>query len=216
MLCPNMEDMRLNLFELVKVSVTVTQAAETYGCQVGRGGMMRCPFHEDRHPSMKLNANYFYCFGCGATGDVIDFVARLFGLSSYEAAKKLAYDFGLDPDKPPAAMALKKPYPLARAFRNDEMYCQRVLCDYLHLLERWKVEYAPQSPEDELDDRFVEACQMMEYVNYLLDVLMYAELEQRVKAVDTLLEEGNIAELDERLKRLEKEGCHRGEERAIE
>ena len=49
----------MNLFELVKVSVTVTQAAETYGCQVGRGGMMRCPFHEDRHPSMKLNANYF-------------------------------------------------------------------------------------------------------------------------------------------------------------
>ena len=29
-------------------------------------------------------------------------------------------------------------------------------------MERWKVEYAPQSPEDELDDRFVEACQMME------------------------------------------------------
>ena len=164
---------------------------------------------------MKLNRDYFYCFGCGTTGDVIDFVARLFGLSGYEAVKKLAYDFGIDPDKPPAAVAVNKPYPLARVFRNDEMYCQRVLCDYLHLLERWKVEYAPQSPEDELDDRFVEACQMMECVNYLLDVLMYAELEQRVKAVDTLLEDGNIAELDERLKRLEKEVPHRGEERAI-
>ena len=88
-------------------------------------------------------------------------------------------------------------------------------CDYLHLLERWKVEYAPQSPEDELDDRFVEACQMMECVNYLLDVPMYAELEQRVTAVDTLLADGNIAELDERLKRLEQEVPHRGEERAI-
>ena len=167
------------------------------------------------HPSMKLNRDYFYCFGCGATGDVIDFVARLFGLSSYEAAKKLAYDFGIDPDKPPAAMALKKPYPLARAFRNDEMYCQRVLCDYLHLLERWKVEYAPQSPEDELDDRFVEACHMIEYVNDLLDVLMFAELEQRVKAVDKLLKDGTIAALEQRLQRLEKEVCHRGEERAI-
>ena len=167
------------------------------------------------HPSMKLNRDYFYCFGCGATGDVIDFVARLFGLSSYEAAKKLAYDFGIDPDKPPAAMALKKPYPLARAFRNDEMYCQRVLCDYLHLLERWKVEYAPQSPEDELDDRFVEACHMIEYVNDLLDVLMFAELKQRVKAVDKLLKDGTIAALEQRLQRLEKEVQHRGEERAI-
>ena len=205
----------MTLFELVKQNICVPDAAEHYGLQVNRNGMCSCPFHEDRHPSMKLNERYFYCFGCGATGDVIDFVARLFGLSSYEAAKKLAYDFGIDPDKPPAAVALKKPYPLARAFRNDEMYCQRVLCDYLHLLERWKVEYAPQSPEDELDDRFVEACHMIEYVNDLLDVLMFAELEQRVKAVDKLLKDGTIAALEQRLQRLEKEVCHRGEERAI-
>ena len=104
---------------------------------------------------------------------------------------------------------------MARAFRDDEMYCQRVLCDYLHLLERWKVEYAPQSPEDELDDRFVEACQMMEYVNYLLDVFTFEELEQRVKAVDILLKDGDIAELEQRLKCLEKEVCHHGEEQAI-
>ena len=57
---------------------------------------------------MKLNERYFYCFGCGATGDVIDLVARLFDLSSYEAAQKLAQDFGIGPDKPPAAAALPK------------------------------------------------------------------------------------------------------------
>ena len=79
----------MNLFETVKNSVTVKQAAEYYGCKVNRGDMICCPFHDDRHPSMKLNRDYFYCFGCGATGDVIDFVARLFGLSSYEAAKKI-------------------------------------------------------------------------------------------------------------------------------
>ena len=44
---------------------------------------------------MKLNERYFYCFGCGATGDVIDLVARLFVLRSFEAAQKLAQDFGL-------------------------------------------------------------------------------------------------------------------------
>ena len=112
-------------------------------------------------------------------------------------------------------MALKRPYPLARAFRNDEMHCQRVLCDYLHLLESWKVEYAPQSPEDDPDDRFVEACYMIEYVDHLLDVLMYAELEQRVKAVDMLLKDGTITALEQRLKRLKKEVQHRGEEREI-
>ena len=205
----------MTLFELVKQNICVPDAAKHYGLQVNRNGMCSCPFHDDRHPSMKLNRDYFYCFGCGATGDVIDFVARLFGLSSYEAAKKLAYDFGIDPDKPPAAVALKKPYPLARAFRNDEMHCQRVLCDYLHLLEHWKIKYAPQLPEENPDDRFVEACHMIEYVDHLLDVLMFAELEQRVKAVDMLLKDGTIAALEQRLKRLEKEVQHRGEEQAI-
>mgnify|MGYP001779670609 CR=1 FL=1 len=37
---------------------------------------------------MKLNEEYFYCFGCGATGDVIDFTARLYNLSPKEAAEK--------------------------------------------------------------------------------------------------------------------------------
>ena len=204
----------MNLFETVKSAVTVKQAAEHYGCKVNRGDMICCPFHDDRHPSMKLNRDYFYCFGCGATGDVIDFVARLFGLSSYEAAKKLAYDFGIDPDKPPAAMALKKPYPLARVFRNDEMHCQRVLCDYLHLLESWKVQYAPKTPEDVLDDRFVEACQMLDYVEYLADLLIAAELEQRVKIVEMLNKDGLIAGLEERLERLKKEEVTHEEKQA--
>ena len=75
-----------------------------------------------------------------------------------------------------------------------------------------KVEYAPQSPEDDPDDRFVAACHMIEYVDHLLDVLMFAELEQRVKAVDTLLKDGTIAVLEHRLRRLEKEVQHHGEE----
>ena len=53
----------MNLFETVKSAVTVKQAAEYYGCKVNRGDMICCPFHDDRHPSMKLNRDYFYCFG---------------------------------------------------------------------------------------------------------------------------------------------------------
>ena len=76
----------MNLFESVKAAVTVRQAAEHYGLEVNRGNMVCCPFHNDRIPSMKLNEDYFYCFGCGAHGDVIDLVARLFNLNSYDAA----------------------------------------------------------------------------------------------------------------------------------
>lgn len=128
----------MTLFELVKQNICVPDAAEHYGLQVNRNGMCSCPFHEDRHPSMKLNERYFYCFGCGATGDVIDFVARLFGLNSYEAAQKLAQDFGIDPDKPPAAAALPKPErPLLKAYRRRRKCavcgCCVIICIF------WKV-----------------------------------------------------------------------------
>ena len=196
----------MDLFTQIKMAVSVKEAAEYYGLEVNRGNMVCCPFHNDRTPSMKLNEDYFYCFGCGAHGDVIDLVARLFNLSSYDAAKKLAYDFGIDPDKPPAAAALRKPkYPLAKAFQNETLHCQRILCDYLHLLERWKVQHTPKTPEDVLDDRFVEACQMLDYVEYLADLLIAAELEQRVKIVEMLNKDGLIAGLEERLDRLKKE-----------
>ena len=56
--------------------------------------MACCPFHDDHHPSMKIDTNY-YCFACGAKGDVIGLTAGLFGLSPYEAASKLIADFQL-------------------------------------------------------------------------------------------------------------------------
>ena len=98
----------MTIYEIIKAAISVKQAAKHYGLNVNRNGMACCPFHNDRHPSLKLNEDYFFCFGCGAKGDVIDLVARLFDLSSYEAAQKLAADFGLDP-KPPTAAAMVKP-----------------------------------------------------------------------------------------------------------
>ena len=55
----------MNLFETVKASVSVPDAAKMYGLRPNHHGMVRCPFHDDRHPSLKLNEDYFYCFGCG-------------------------------------------------------------------------------------------------------------------------------------------------------
>ena len=203
----------MNIYESIKAAISVKQAAEHYGLKVSRNGMACCPFHHDRHPSLKLNEDYFFCFGCGAKGDVIDFVARLFNLSSYEAAQKLAADFGLDP-KPPTAAALPKPkHPYIRQFREDEMMCFRVLTDYLHLLEDWKVRYAPKTSDDALDDRFVEACQMLDYIEYLADILTVGNLEERVAVVDELMKEGKVAFLRDYVARKRKEGVFYGEER---
>ena len=205
----------MTMYETIKAAISVKQAAEHYGLKVGLNGMTCCPFHHDTHPSLKLNEEYFFCFGCGAKGDVIDFVARLFNLSSCEAAQKLAADFGLDP-KPPTAAALAKPkYPHIRQFREDEMLCIRVLTDYLHLLEDWKVRYVPKTPEDALDDRFVEACQMHCHIEYMADVLTVGSLEERTALVDKLMEGGKITFLKDYTERKKKEVTSHGDEPKI-
>jgi len=203
----------MTMYETIKAAIPVKQAAEHYGLKASRNGMACCPFHNDRHPSLKLNEDYFFCFGCGAKGDVIDLVARLFDLSGYEAAQRLAADFGISTEQGQAVSASCKPKrPYIRQFREDEMLCFRVLTDYLHLLEDWKVRYAPKTPDDALDDRFVEACQMIDYIEYLADILTVGDLEERVAVVDELMKSGKIAFLKEYTTRKKKEVAHRGEE----
>ena len=203
------------MYETIKAAISVKQAAEHYGLKVSPNGMACCPFHNDRHPSLKLNEDYFFCFGCGAAGDVIDLAVRLFDLTSWQAAQKLAADFGLDP-KPPSTAVLPKPkYPHIRQFREDEMLCIRVLTDYLHLLEDWKVRYAPKTPEDALDDRFVEACQMHCHIEYMADVLTVGSLEERTALVDKLMTGGKITFLKDYTERKKKEVTSHGDEPKI-
>ena len=143
---------------------------------------------------------------------MIDLVAKLFDLTSLQAAQKLASDFGLDPKPPTAAAMVKLKHPYIRQFREDEMLCFRVLTDYLHLLEDWKVRYAPKTPDEPYDDRFVEACQMHRHIEYMADVLTVGDLEERVALVDELMKSGKIAFLKEYTARKKKEVAHRGEE----
>ncbi len=96
----------MNCFQNVKYGVSCREAAERYGVEVNHHGMALCPFHNDRHPSLYVADDHYYCFACGEHGDVIDFVSKLFRLSLYDAAQKLAADFRLTPDKPPSAAAL--------------------------------------------------------------------------------------------------------------
>ena len=93
------------------------------------------------------------------------------------------------------------------------MMCFRVLTDYLHLLEDWKVRYAPKTPDDALDDRFMESCQMLDYIEYLADILTVGNLEERVAVVEELMKEGKIAFLRNYVARKRKEGLSHGEER---
>ena len=172
--------MGANVFETVKQSVTVREAAERYGIEVKRGGMACCPFHDDKNPSMKLNEEYFYCFGCGATGDVIDLTARLYNLSPKEAAEKLAQDFGLiyDSQAPPRRNYVRQKTE-AQKFQENRDHAFRVLADYFHLLRKWEAGYTPKTPEEPMHPRFLEAVQQKDYIGYLLDSFLEDSPEEQ-------------------------------------
>ena len=190
----------MNIFETVKQSVTTRQAAERYGIRVERNGMCRCPFHDDSTPSMKLDRRY-YCFGCGATGDVIDFVSWLRGIGSKEAAILLAQDFTIphegSTDKPskPRQQNIDE-----QNYQHMERYCFRVLLDYYRLLCCWKEGYAPQTPEDGYHPRFVEALQKLSLVEYLLDEMLGGDMQARASVVIEYGEE--VRKLEQRMAEL--------------
>ena len=184
----------MDLFTQIKMAVSVKEAAEYYGLEVNRGSMICCPFHADRTPSMKLNEDYFYCFGCGASGDVIDLAARLFGLSGYDAAKKLAADFGIVEQKPSVLTKLKR----SKSQAELESRSFRVLGDYLQILQDWKAHCAPQSPEDAIDPRYAEACHMLERIENMLDILTCGTPKERAEVVTDLQKDNRLALMEAR------------------
>ena len=168
-----------SVFEVVKQSVAVREAAEMYGIAVGRGGMACCPFHDDRHPNMKVDTR-FHCFGCGADGDVIDFTARLYDLSPKEAAEKLAQDFGLSYDsKAPIRRSYVRQKTEAQARKEKREHGWRVLTDYYHLLRKWEADYSPKTADEDPHPRFLEAVQKKEYMGYLLDTFLDSSTEEQ-------------------------------------
>ena len=198
----------MDLFESVKAAATARQAAEHYGLKIGQGNMVCCPFHADRTPSMKLNEDYFFCFGCGASGDVIDFTARLFGISLKDAARKLSADFGISAET-------KQVFLRQNPSRLEELRCRRALTDYLHLLKEWKTQYAPKTPEDSLDDRFVESCQQYDRIAGLLEMLDEASSTQRSHTVSALTADGSVAFWEGVVAENRKEAGYRAKEPTI-
>ena len=192
----------MNVFQAVKQAVTTRQAAECYGLEVSHNGMTCCPFHSDRNPSMKVD-DRFHCFGCGEDGDVIDFTAKLFGVSLKEAAQRLASDFGISYDnvisisKPSINQQLK-----AVQEKQAEQQCFNTLCDYHKLLIQYKSEYAPKSESEELHPYFVEALQNMSYVDYLLDVMTFGTKEERTAFANERRKE--VKAIEQRIKQLTK------------
>ena len=174
----------MGLFDEVKQNVTVRQAAERYGLKPNRSGLIRCIFHNDKSPSMKVDRRY-YCFGCGCTGDAIDFTAQLFDIGLKDAAMKLADDFGIPysgRDRGITAeqekrFGKKKPEP------TPEELWQKKTSEMPESLSglsepasgNGKNKYAPKTRTEEWHEKFMTALRELSVVEYYLDILLFGD-----------------------------------------
>jgi len=116
---------RADLVEVVSEKVDLKRS--------GKDWKGRCPFHEDRTPSFYVVPvkGFYTCFGCGASGDVFDFIMRQEGMEFVEAVKHLGARYGVDvPELSARDEASEDPLRLhyeANAFARE--YFQRCLND---------------------------------------------------------------------------------------
>ena len=182
----------MNVFEEVKRYVTTRQVAENYGTKVNRSGMACCPFHKDKHPSMKVDNSHYHCFGCGAHGDAIGYVAQMFGLSQYDAACKIIEDFGLsvvtnksvseEEKKVYRDNCMKKQYAeeVEKRFQEwiNETIFQLKECEKLILAIREKA-FESNTAVVAITNGFAYVLHQETKIGYWLDILCMGEIEEK-------------------------------------
>lgn len=185
------EVLHINLFEEIKGQATAKMAAEHYGIKVRPNGMACCPFHSDRHPSMKIDNTYYYCFGCGAHGDAIDFVAKLNGISQYDAARKINEDFSLGIEitkkksKPGKKKKEKTEHERAMYVKKKiEEWIRETIDDlnaYMSWIEFWKEFYKPEPMDEDWHPLFTEVLGNEKKIKDYLDILMSGSEEETLE-----------------------------------
>ena len=182
------------IYAQIKSQIGARDVAIFYGHQVNRHGMMCCPFHDDKNPSLKIDQN-FICFGCGEKGDVIAFSSKLFGLTPFDAAQKLIRDMGLNVQtytrytirrpaitrKPSIHIKTKREIQQEKEKLYKRIY--NCYCRYLHVLEDAINDLKPTTGLDNVDSLYIEAVQKIAYAEYIVDMLLWADEDVKQKII---------------------------------
>ena len=161
----------MNFAKEIKQMIDTRDVFEKYGFVPNYAGFVCCPLHGEKTPSLKVYSGNrgWHCFGCGESGDIIDFVMAIFGISFADAMKKLNEDFCLGL---PIGRQLDRREKEEFAKRQAEMRAEQkrkedernavkkayyiALDDYIRL-DRQKREFAPKKGEIDLHPAFVES-----------------------------------------------------------
>ena len=150
----------------IKNRLPITKVLDHYGIKLDKNNHIKCPFHDDDKPSCKiyLDTNTFHCFGCGATGDQIEFIQKIEKCDKHTALK-IATDlagaiknnnFGSDA----MGIALKKGLPSEASAKEGSLSLE----NFAELFSKQK-EGLPRSPkaQEYIKSRGLEKLQEVGY-----------------------------------------------------
>lgn len=155
----------------IKATVSMIDICEKYGIEVNRGGFASCPFHSERTPSMKIYPGQrgYCCFGCGKSGDVIDFVKEYFSISFKDAVRKINDDFGLHllfddhSDYRARIAAGRATYERKKKYEAEQKLREEIEKEYWDIYDDWLKlgeimdRHRPADQDDDMDPIFIRA-----------------------------------------------------------
>ncbi|MCI8844680.1 MAG: hypothetical protein HFF08_11395 [Oscillospiraceae bacterium] len=191
----------IDVFRECREQVSAEDAARRYGLTFDRRGWALCPFHSDTRASMSFRADRFRCWACNASGDSIDFTARLFGLEPLAAVEKLNSDFNLNiplhrQPTPEELQAARRRAEVVQAHKDFEEWRKALIsklcrvCFLAHDTLKGAADLENLTPAEAL------AVRWQSYLEYLVDCLESGDMAEKMAI---FRERGRIGDLCEKI-----------------
>lgn len=161
--------------QAAKAASDIKGVVQHYGIQLKHNAAL-CPFHNEKTPSFHVNTKKqtFACYGCGARGDVFDFVMMILGCDFTTAYNEICFIFSIKADSQPNGMNLSKLRERqvnARRFDAWVLQSEFVLREYYKHLK----DVARRLDYNNVTNQCLYAINHVDYVEYLYDTLVTAE-----------------------------------------
>lgn len=159
-------------------AIPIREVFQQYGFEVNRAGFCRCPFHHEKTPSCKIYKDSFYCFGCHAHGDAIEFVKQYESVSFKEATDRLATLFGISDDTRSMAQRVadsKAAWLRQKAKRDREREYEKLVDIWENAIQKLRyaeaafIVFEPENLEDEWSEAFCWAMKNREIARIRAD-----------------------------------------------
>lgn len=159
------------------------QVANYYGLQIQNNNMCSCPFHTDKHPSMKIYQDHGYCFSCNTRVDNISLVQKLYDCNPVEALEKIKTDFGLNRTQKSVISEQRKKYLVYKQQQENRDIVTREIIKFYRLLQSWKEQQSPKYTGGVPNKYFIYAVNNEAYTGYVLDILLAQKTQKEEEQI---------------------------------